>query len=375
MPPSEPLLKRFGSDLQRVINRQSLSRERSYEMFREILLNQQTDLQQGAFLAALAAKGETAGDIAGAWQAIDEIDTVHVHIPGDEPLLENSGTGMDRLKTFNVSSAAGIVAAACGVRIARHGARALTSFCGSVDILESVGICMECDPEIVARSIQRTGIGIFNGMSPRTHPQALGRILSQIRFGSTLNIAASLAHPCRPTHAVRGIHSCAQIPVVREVMTAIGYRRGMVVHGFDAEQNLGMDEISVLGETAISDFFPDGKEVTHRLTPEAVGLKRWKHPDIAPTGDLRRETDRFAAVIAGRGCAACTDFTALNAGAILYVAGKADSIGKGVRMAQEALASGKALQKLGDWVNAQSDGTGDGRRRFEAVLQSNGIAL
>ena len=116
---------------------------------------------------------------------------------------------MDTLKTFNVSSAAAIVAAAQGARVARHGARALTSSCGAVDILRPSAWTWTATSATVERSIDLAGIGIFNGMSPAVHPGGLGRILSQIRFGSTLNIAASLANPVRPTHGVRGVYAAA----------------------------------------------------------------------------------------------------------------------------------------------------------------------
>lgn len=144
-------IKKFGAVIQRLIDGESLSRDETYSMFRQVLLNQQPELQQGAFLAALVSKGETAQEIAGAWQAIDELDTVHVRDDLPSVLVENSGTGMDSLKTFNVSTAAAIVASACGVTMARHGARALTSFCGTVDILESLGIDVECDVATVER--------------------------------------------------------------------------------------------------------------------------------------------------------------------------------------------------------------------------------
>ena len=237
MTPDDTALRAFGADVQRLIDGKDLTRERTYELFREMLLGEQPDLQQGALLAALVAKGETPEEIAGAWQAIVEFDTVPAALAsvaaGAGPLVENSGTGMDTLKTFNVSSAAAIIAAAGGARLARHGARALTSKCGAVDILEAVGVDVDCEAATVERSIDVAGIGIFNGMSPAVHPGGLGRILSQIRFGSTLNIAASLANPVRPTHAVRGVYSDGMLGPVGDVMMEIGYEHALVVHGYD----------------------------------------------------------------------------------------------------------------------------------------------
>jgi anthranilate phosphoribosyltransferase len=227
----ESSLREFGRNIQQLIEKQHLSRETCHAMFRQLMENRQPDLQQGAFLAALAAKGETVEEIAGAWEAIMALDTTKIDIDGAAPLVENSGTGMDSLKTFNVSTAAAVVAASGGVRMARHGARALTSKCGTVDLLDELGIDVACSVEHVGRSIDQAGIGIFNGMSPRVHPNALFRILSQIRFGSTLNIAASLASPCRPTHGLRGVYAEQVIGKVVDIMQAIGYRRAMVVHG------------------------------------------------------------------------------------------------------------------------------------------------
>ncbi len=227
----EQELREFGANIQRLIRRENLTEAETYGMFRQVLGNSQPDLQQGAFLAALVSKRETIDEIVGAWRAIRDLDTATASVKLPGPVIENSGTGMDTLKTFNVSSAAGVVAAACGATMVRHGARALTSLCGTVDILESVGLDVECDVETVVRSIRREGIGLFNGTSAKVHPGGLGRILSQIRFGTTLNIAASLASPVMPSHGLRGVYSHALIDSVGEIMTAIGYERGMVVHG------------------------------------------------------------------------------------------------------------------------------------------------
>lgn len=345
-------IQKFGGQIQQLIRGEDLSRRETYEMFREVMLNEQPDLQQGAFLGALVAKGETAHEIAGAWEAIDQFDTVHVSSPILGPIVENSGTGMDKLSTFNVSSAAAIVAASCGVTMARHGARALSSFCGTVDIMEAVGVNVECDIATIEKSIKETGIGLFNGMSPHIHPGALGRILSQIRFGSTLNIAASLANPCRPTIGLRGVGNENLLMPSAQVMAQIGYTRGMVVHGFDDASGDGMDEISLCGVTKVVEFRADTiKE--YNLTPEDVGLRRVSFDDISATNDLKAETDRFMRVIAGKGPAACVDFTCLNAGAILYIAGICSSIQDGVAKSKSLLESGVAHEKLEQWKKIQ----------------------
>jgi anthranilate phosphoribosyltransferase len=373
MSADETALREFGHNIQKLIEKEDLSRDVSYGMFRQLMENRQPDLHQGAFLSALAAKGETIDEIAGAWQAIVELDTCPLEMPMNHPLVENSGTGMDALKTFNVSTAAAVVAAAGGVRLARHGARALTSVCGTVDLLDALGIDVECSVAQVGRSIEAAGIGLFNGMSPQTHPNALFRILSRIRFGSTLNIAASLASPCRPTHGLRGVFAEPVIGKVSQIMRAIGYRRAMVVHGYDRDGLKGMDEISTLGETAVEEFFPDGRQTSYRITPEELGLKRATYASIAARGDVEKEVVRFIQVVSGVDHRECIDLVCANAGAILYVAGRAGDLPAGVAAGRELIDSGRAFEKLCQWITVQSDPEQSGVAKFRRLAESAGL--
>lgn len=369
----ETTLRRFGAAIQRVIGRGDLSRAECRELFRQILRDEQPELQQGALLAALAAKGETPEEVAGAWQAVDELDTRHVEIGGDGPLVENCGTGMDRLKTFNVSSAAAVVAAAGGVRVARHGARGITSSCGTVDLLEAVGVDVGCDVATVARSVRECGIGLFNGMSAEVHPHGLFRVLARIRFGSVLNVAASLASPCRPDCAVRGVHLPEAVGPVAQVMRAVGYRRAMVVHGFDRGEP-GLDELSTLGESRVREIWPDGREEEYALAPEDVGVGRATYADIATTGDPDQEADRFLRLLAGEGEAPRAEIVCFNAGAILYVAGRAGDLAAGVRRSREIVRSGAAFATLCRWVRTQADAAGRGAARFRDRASRLGLA-
>jgi len=297
-----------------------------------------------------------------------DYDTIKVRGNVPDNLFENSGTGMDRLKTFNVSSAAAIVAAAAGVSIARHGARALSSLCGTIDILESVGVNVDCDVSTVEKSINETGIGVFNGMSIQVHPCGLFRILSQIRFGSTLNIAASLANPASPSYALRGVYSPGMLVPVSRVMKQIGYKSGMVVHGFDSDGTPSMDEISPLGTTQIR-FFADGcSDSEYQITPEDFGMCPVKYEDIAPCKCLHDETARFAAVLSARGYTACRDFTCMNSAAILFIAGKAVSLKDGFEKSRTIIENGDAVRKLQAWVNCQRYEDSRGLQRFESVF-------
>ncbi len=366
---NEEALKAFGANIQRLINKQNLTQEETYNMFCQVLRNEQPELQQGAFLAALVSKGETVDEVVGAWRAIYELDTVAIAADALGPTVENSGTGMDPLKTFNVSSAAAVIASACGAKIARHGARALTSFCGTVDLLESVGLDVECDATVVEESIRQEGIGLFNGMSAKVHPGGLARILSQIRFGSTLNIAASLANPVRPTYGLRGVYAESLVDPVGDIMAAIGYERGMVVYGKAKDQQGGMDELSICGESRVLEFSASGTRQSYLFYPEDAGLHTVPFAEVAATGDLRKERERFLKVLAGKDHRGCIDFACLNAGAILYVSGLAISIAEGSRMAHDAIRSGAAIDKMRRWVSVQNTNPERGLIHFDKHLQ------
>jgi anthranilate phosphoribosyltransferase len=241
--------RELGRFIGRVIAGEDLSREESYHAFCLLLGDEVAPMQQGGFLAALTAKGETVAELAGGWQAICDLATRQVDL-GELALIDNCGTGMDSFKTFNISTAAALVGAAGGLRVARHGARAITSTLGTVDLVERLGVDVDCPVEVVAASIREAGIGLFNGMRPEVHPGALGRILGQLSFGSPLNIVASLAHPARPQTALRGVYSRDMVRPIAEVMAAIGYQRALVVHGGIDGSPLGMDEASVCGVTS-----------------------------------------------------------------------------------------------------------------------------
>jgi len=349
--------KAFGAVVTRLINRENLTRQEAFHAFSTVLNNDTSDLQQGAFLSALTAKGETAEEVAGAWEAIYELDTTKVHL--DLAVAENSGTGMDSFKTFNISTAAAIVAAAGQVPMARHGARAITSACGTVDMAEALGVDVECTPDIVAGSIASAGLGLFNGMSPHIHPNALGRILSQIFFGSTLNIAASLANPALPAVGVRGVYTKEMILPVAEVMKEIGYKSAIVLHGSVGDTGLGMDEASVCGTTLCARIRTDaetGRGAIDQFTidPESLGLSCTSGDDLRPEPDLKKETLRFVRLMNNKENSPRKDAVAINAGLIFLAAGRADTLEQGIQQAVVLLESGKAFEALQRWVSAQN---------------------
>jgi anthranilate phosphoribosyltransferase len=319
----------------------------------ETLKGGQPDLQQGAFLAALRMKGETDDEIVGCFEAIIESDTNSVSL-GELPVVENCGTGMDTLKTFNISTLSAIVAATMDVPIARHGARAISSKCGTVDLCEALGVDVECSVTKVKESIETCGLGLFNGTSAEVHPMGLGRILSQIRFGTTLNIAASLANPALPKIAVRGVGSPDQIEPTLKVMQRIGYEKGIVFHGFNSDRTAGMDELSTLGVSSIG-YFNKKREVEYfELTPEDAGLSNGDYNDIRPETDRELEAVKAVSLLAGKGDKSRSDIVALNAGAVLWMAEKVAGLKEGVAAAKQIISEGKAIQKLLSWVMIQN---------------------
>jgi anthranilate phosphoribosyltransferase len=360
--------KEFGSLITRVIQRENLTREQSREVFFTILGNQTTDMQQGAFLAALTAKGETEEEVAGAWEAIYDLDTTKVKIDEEVRLVENSGTGMDTFKTFNISTAASIIAAAGGIPLARHGARAITSMIGTVDMAEALGVDVECSADVVMNSIKKCGLGLFNGMSPNIHPKALGRILSQIYFGSTLNIAASLANPALPRIGVRGVYSRNMIIPVAKVMKEIGYKSAIVLNGSIDGSELSMDEASVCGSTHCAKISENGEISQFEIDPKALGLGVKDCNDLAPEKEIKKEAKRFVSLIGNREKGPRKNATLLNAGLIYFAAGKAASIDQGIEKAARALEKGAAFETLEKWVSSQNTNPSKGLNTLHSLV-------
>ncbi len=364
----EESLRYFGARVDAMIKRQSLSRQDAREIFLQVLKNEQPDLQQGAFLAAITAKGATPEEIAGIWEAIYSVDTVKVHPEVDGPLVENCGTGMDAIKTFNISTAASVVAAADGIRMAKHGARAITSKCGAVDILETLGVDVECDVSLVKKSIERAGIGIFNGMSSKVHPQALYRILSQIRFGTILNVAGSLANPARPEYGVRGVYSSDMVLPIARAMKEIGYKRAFVVHGRSADGTRGMDEISTLGETFAAELKEDGEIEELIITPEEMGVRNADESSVLHSADRTAEAIRMLGVLSGEDTGPRRDIVCLNAAPVLYISGRASDLREGMEKAADLMDSGRPIKRLRAWVTEQNSNPGERLDRLEEML-------
>lgn len=358
-------MKEYGQVITQLINRENLTKEMSKEMFMEILNDAQTPMQQGAFLAALSAKGATPEEVAGSFEAIYEVDTLKVDPIMEFPVVDNCGTGMDTFKTFNISTIASIVAAAAGIPMAKHGSRGLTSVCGTIDVLEAVGIDMDSSVDVVKESIEKAGIGIFNGMSPQVHPVALGRVLSQISFGSVLNISASLANPALPQYGVRGVYSKEMLDFVPQLMAEIGYKRAMVVYGEVGDKII--DEASTLGKTFVAELKEDGSIEKYEFTPQDMGIKAGVADDVKAFESIEESALCIVRMLMGKEEQSRTDIVALNAGLVIYLRDKSKSIREGYELAIELIKNGKALEKLEDWVKYQNTETQKGLAVLDAL--------
>lgn len=364
--------KDFGAAITKLVNKQNFSRNEMAFIFKRVLRDEETDMQQGALLAALAAKGETTEEIAAVWDSIYEIDTVKVTPNIKDELMENSGTGMDTIKTFNISTAAAVAAASGGIYMARHGARAITSQYGTVDMAEALGIDVEAEPQVAQKSIEQCGIGLFNGTSPSVHPVALGRILSQISFGSILNIAASLANPASPTLGVRGVYTPDMVKPVAEIMREIGYRRCMVVHGHQNDGSPGIDEASTMGKTSYAELKEDGTIEEGSFYPEDFLLKRAKAEDLVSSCDKEKEAMRLAALFKGKREGKDLDIVCLNTALILYIGKKARSLPQGLDMAKDIFATAKPWRKLNEWAENQTMNKIKSQNRLKYLAESVG---
>ena len=361
--------RKFGAIVVRLTQGQNITREEARDCWRQICEEEQSDLQQGAFIGALKAKPETPEEIAGTFEALYEYDTVKVTVDTPEPLVDNCGTGADTLKTFNISSGAAILASACGLYVVRHAARAISSNCGAIDVVEALGVNVESAPALPKQSIEKAGICAWNAFLPSVHPKTLARVLSQIRFGSAINLVGPLLNPTMPTFKVMGVPNVDMIDIEAKTLREIGFKRAVVMHGLDDHSDKGMDEFSTLGTTHVAELTEDGAIEKYTVTPEELGVGRTRFEELASSRDVQKDALSLLRVIMGKDQGPRSDIVCLNAAPLLYVAGKAKDIKTGVEMARAAIADGSALEKLRQWVTWQNEKPEDGLPILEKMIE------
>lgn len=322
--------------ISRMVNRQDLNREEMVEVMNIIMTGASTDAQTGGFLIGLRAKGETIEEITGAAQVMRSLAT-RVEV-SRERLVDTCGTGGSGAGKFNVSTASALVAAAAGARVAKHGNRAASGKVGSADVLEAAGVNLNLTPDQVAQCINTLGVGFL--FAP-AHHSAMKHAIGprrELSVPTIFNLLGPLTNPAAAPNQVLGVFNRRWVRPLVEVLRELGSEHVLVVHSED-----GLDEISIAADTFVAEL-KQGDITEYIINPEVAGLQR---ADLAA---LRVETaaeslELVNKAISGKGGVA-TDIVLLNAGAAIYAAGCSTTLVEGVQMANDAMASGLATEKL-----------------------------
>jgi anthranilate phosphoribosyltransferase len=332
----------IGDAIRRAMDGRDLASDEMREVFGCMMDGEASDVQKSALLVALKMKGETSDEIAGAARAMRErVTPLEVD---REALVDTCGTGGDGAGTFNISTVAAIVAAGAGATVAKHGNRAVSSQCGSADLLARLGVAIDLDAPRMASVLRETGISFL--FAPKLHPamSAVAGVRRELGVRTIFNVLGPLTNPAFARRQVLGVYSAALVPVVARVLAELGAEHALVVHSHD-----GLDEISVSAPTHVCEV-RSGEVTSYELTPESIGVRT--HPLQALAGGGAEENAAIALGILNGGNGARRDVVAANAGAALYVGGRASSIGEGVAMAKESLAAGHARRKLDQLIAA-----------------------
>jgi anthranilate phosphoribosyltransferase len=350
---SENALRDFGRLICSVAAGNFMTREASAEAYRQIILNEQPELQQGAFLMAHIARGPSTEELSGAWDALDRYDTAKIHSHFAGPVCDIVGTGSDVLKTINCSTPAALIAAACGLTMAKKGARLVTGVSGASDIFELFGINLNAPLSRAEASLTRFGICYLPGEAFLKSGWA--RLIKSMRFTSAFNIIGPLTRPCEQTNSiVIGAYAptiCDQlIAVLKEIGMPAALAPYGMVNGIDPGQ--GMDEFSLSGPTRVVELRHSTTE-TYEVTPEDFGLQTRDFKWIASRPTAWENAQVIENVLTKQYDTPEADFFSMNAAAALRLSGLARDYAEGVAMAKEALAAGKAYEKLEQLREAQ----------------------
>jgi len=294
-----------------------------------------TPAQMAAFLMGLRVRGETVEEITGAAQALRARMSAVTVAPG---AIDIVGTGGDGHATFNVSTAAAIVAAGAGLKVAKHGNRSVSSLSGASDVLAALGVKLDCGPEAIARSVDEAGVGFL--WAPMHHPamKAWAGPRGELGIRTLFNLLGPICNPARVRHHVLGVFAPQWVLPIAETLSALGSERAWVVHGHD-----GLDELSTTGPTTVASL-EAGTVTTFEVTPEDAGLARATLADLKG-GDSAHNAKALRALLAGA-AGAYRDIVLLNTAAALVVAGKAGSLREGAGLAAQSIDTGRAAAAL-----------------------------
>ncbi len=327
----------FKDTLNRLLAREDLSRDQMLALMRALMGGELEPAQIAAAVIALRCKGETVTEIAAAAEVMREL-SAKVTVADRSHLVDTCGTGGDSLHTFNISTTAAFVAAACGAKVAKHGGRAVSSGSGSADVLEHLGVNLNTGPDRVGQLIDSVGLGFLFAPNHHSAMKHAAPVRKALGVRTIFNVLGPLTNPAGAPNQLLGVFSRSLTRTMAEVLRELGSRHVMVVHGSD-----GLDEITLSGETFVSELL-DGAISEYTLTPERFGMNRADIGSIRVDG-VAQSAAVLRDVLAGKAGPAA-DIVALNAGAAVYVAGMAVSLEDGVARAQHALRDGSATARL-----------------------------
>jgi len=321
----------------KLLDRKQLARAEARAVMDEIMRGEATPAQIGGFLIALRSKGETADEIAGCAESMR--DHALVVRPGRDDLVDTAGTGGDGAHTINISTAAALVAAAAGAAVAKHGNRAVSSACGSADVLEALGFTLEQAPPRIAQSIDELGFGFL--FAPSHHPamRHAAAVRKELATRTVFNVLGPLTNPAGARAQVVGVYSPELVPTIAEVLARLGARRAYVVHGAGS-----IDELSPVGPNLLAEVV-DGEVFERRLDPEAeLGIPRCSVDELRggnPADNAESIRSVFAGANGGR-----RNAILLNAAGAIAAGGHAADLREGLELARKAIDSGAATERL-----------------------------
>ena len=332
--------------LARIVEGNNLSQADAATVFQQIMSGEATPGQIGALLAALRVKGETAAEIAGAALTMRALST---KVPAvSETLVDTCGTGGSGSKLFNVSTAAAFVAASAGAKVAKHGNRKMTSFSGSADVLEAAGVSLSLTPQQIATCIDEIGVGFMFAQAHHSAMRFAGPIRQEIGIRTLMNVLGPMTNPAGAKRQVIGVFSRAWQHKMAEVLQLLGSEHAMVVHSD------GLDEIRLDAPTHVVEL-KNGAITEYDISPSDLGLEPRTDADLAGiVADSAASSLALVRQSLTDDSSAAADIVALNAGAAIYVSGVANSLSNGVAMAQDAISSGQAKERLAELVRITS---------------------
>ena len=322
----------------KIVNKEDLTYDEAYTVMNEIMSGETTPTQNAAFLASLStksAKAETTDEIAGCAAAMRDHA---VKVTTGMDVFEIVGTGGDGAHSFNISTTSALVAAAGGMKVAKHGNRAASSKCGTADCLEALGVNIDQSPEKCVELLQKAGMCFFFAQKYHTSMKYVGAIRKELGFRTVFNILGPLTNPGSPKMQLLGVYDEYLVEPLAQVLISLGVERGMVVYGQDK-----LDEISMSAPTTVCEF-KDGWFKSYVIAPEDFGLERCTKEDLV--GGTPAENAQITRAILQGEKGPKRNAVLMNAGAALYIGGKASTLQDGITLAAELIDSGKAAQTL-----------------------------